>query len=128
MSDRNTEDELMCDEMKHSGGSALVPDFTVTGFDKSRTGVAEAHAKLKDVRALKLSVCVGASYNPTTNQICFSIPIYGDLCVTSPISIPIDGDLKACAETCGSFIPTGVKVTIYLNGNSIFSGTVVGSC
>jgi len=107
---------------------ALVPDFTVTGFDPKPRALESAHAQLADIKALKLSVCVGASYNPSTNKICFNIPIYGDLCVDSPIPIPVGGDLKACAETCGSFIPTGLKVTIYLNGNSIFSGTVIGSC
>lgn len=106
----------------------LVPDFTVTGFDGASTRLASAHSQLKDVKALKLSVCVGASYNPSTNQICFNIPIYGDICITSPVAIPVGGELKACAETCGSFIPTGLKVTVYLNGTAIFSGTVVGSC
>jgi hypothetical protein len=118
----------MCTETKESEGAALVPDFTVTGFGTGSSSIVETHAKLGDLRALKLSVCVGASYNPTTNKICFSIPIYGDLCVPSPIHIPVGGDLKACAETCGSFIPTGLKVTIYFNGKAIYSGTVVGSC
>jgi hypothetical protein len=80
------------------------------------------------VQALQLQVCVGASYNPSTNQICFSVPIYGDLCIASPFPIPVGGALKACASTCGSIFPTGLKVTIYLNGNPIWSGTVVGSC
>lgn len=106
----------------------LVPDFTVTGFDAKPKQMEAAHAQLKGVLALKLSVCVGASYDPSTNKICFSVPIYGDICVTSPIPIPVGGQLKACAETCGSFIPTGLKVTIYLNGSAIFSGTVIGSC
>lgn len=108
----------------------LVPDFTVTGFDLTSKSnqLAAAHAQFKDVKALKLSVCVGASYNPSTNNICFNIPIYGDICITSPVPIPVGGELKACAETCGSIFPTGLKVTVYLNGAAIFSGTVVGSC
>lgn len=105
-----------------------MPDFTVAGFEGGGTGVAEAHARVADLRALKLKVCVGANYNPQTNKICFSVPIYGNLCVTSPFPIPIGGDLKACAETCGAIIPTGLKVTVYLNNNPIFSGTVVGKC
>lgn len=105
-----------------------VPDFSVAGFDSTSNRLAAAHAQLKDVRALKLSVCVGASYNPGTNQICFSVPIYGDLCITSPVQIPVGGDLKACAETCGSIIPTGLKATVYLNGTAIWSGTLVGFC
>jgi len=118
----------MCIQGKDSGARALVPDFSVVGFAEGRKGVVEAHARLTGLRALRLSVCVGASYNPATNQICFTIPIYGDFCVTSPVQIPIGGDLKACAETCGPIIPTGLKVTIYLNGNPIFSDTIVGNC
>jgi hypothetical protein len=118
----------MCDDKKEMGAAAAVPDFTVMGFDRNAAGVAEAHARLKDVRALKLSVCVGARYDPGANKICFSIPIYGDLCVNSPLHLPVGADLKACAETCGSIIPTGLKATVYFNGNAIWSGTVVGSC
>jgi hypothetical protein len=118
----------MCTEGKGYGAHAMVPDFTATGFANNSNRMAAAHATLKDLQAMRLSVCVGASYNPSTNQICFSIPIYGDFCVTSPVQIPVGGSLKACAETCGSFIPTGVKVTIYLNGSAVYSGTLVGSC
>lgn len=114
--------------MTDHSNQPLVPDFTVKGFDGESSSLAAAHAQLKDVKALKLSVCVSASYNPSTNKICFNIPIYGDFCITSPVSIPIGGELKACAETCGSLIPTGLKVTVYLNGTAIWSGTVVGSC
>jgi hypothetical protein len=124
----------MTDVKNPQSPSDLVPDFTVTGF-AAREGMtaahdrmAAAHAQLKDVRALKLSICVGAGYNPSTNQICFNIPIYGDLCVTAPVPIPVGADLKVCCETCGSIIPTGLKVTVYLNGSAIFSGTVVGFC
>jgi hypothetical protein len=125
----------MCADAQSSSRNAPVPDFETAGFGGARGGgqanaVTQAHAALGDVRALALSVCVGASYNASTNQICFTIPIYGDLCVTSPISIPVGGALKACAQTCGSFIPTGVQVSVYLNNspNPIFSGTVVGFC
>jgi hypothetical protein len=115
----------MCPE---HGAPRLVPDYTLTGFDISPNRLVESHARLKDLLALRLSVCVGASYNPATNQICFSVPIYEDLCVTSPVPIPVGASLKACAETCGGLIPSGLKVTIYLNGNPIFNGTVVGHC
>ena len=120
----------MCNEGKQSAADAPVPDFSVVGFDSSRTStsLAEAHAKIKDLLALRLQVCVGASYDPATNRICFTVPVYGDLCVTSPVHIPVGGSLKACAETCGPIIPTGLKVTIYLNGNQVFSGTLVGFC
>lgn len=124
----------MCAENKNSSSEAHVPDFSTVGFTASGAGAAggdrmvQAHAAVPDLKALKLSVCVGGSYNPSTNQICFTIPIYGDLCVTSPVPIPIGGSIKVCAETCGSFIPTGLKATIYLNGNVLFSTTVFGFC
>jgi hypothetical protein len=35
--------------------------------------------------------------------------------------------VKACFKTCGSFIPTGFKVTIYINGRAVFT-KVVGRC
>ena len=111
--------------------AAHVPDFTATGFAQTASANAASInplAAYPDVQALKLSACVSASYNSSTNQICFSIPIYGQFCIPSPIHIPVGGQLKACAETCGSFIPTGLKVTIYFNGNAIWSGTVWGSC
>lgn len=115
--------------------SEHVPDYSMVGFGGGSGGgaaasnrLAEAHAAIPEMKALALQVCVGASYNSATNQICFTVPIYGDLCVTSPVSIPASGSLKACAQTCGSIIPTGLKVTIYLNDNPIISTTVVGFC
>jgi hypothetical protein len=89
---------------------------------------AEAQKHLEGVQALKLSACVGASYDSNTNSICFQIPIYGNFCIPSPVHIPVGADLKACAETCGSFIPTGLKVTLSLNGNPIVTKVVWGSC
>lgn len=126
----------MCEESKSasvnpSGVSthAPVPDFTVAGFSGGGAStLAEAHARLPNLQALKLSACLGASYNTATNQICFTVPVYGDACVTSPVRVPVGGALKACVETCGSIIPTGVKVTIYLNNNPIFNGTIFGFC
>ncbi|MEY2340996.1 hypothetical protein AB4090_02665 [Acidithiobacillus sp. IBUN Pt1247-S3] len=114
----------MCKETNQS----VVPDFTVSGFDGPSSQLTAAHAQLKDLKALKMSVCVGASYNPSTNKICFSVPIYGDICITSPISIPVGAELKVCASTCGAFIPTGLKATVYLNGSAIYTGTIIGSC
>jgi hypothetical protein len=113
--------------------SEHVPDFSVAGFDAVASVAAQdqltaAHASAVDLKALKLSVCVGASYDPKTNQICFTIPIYGKFCITSPVHIPVGGAIKVCAQTCGSFIPTGVKATVYLNNNPIVSKTIVGHC
>jgi hypothetical protein len=127
-------EQTMCADAKTSSSNAPVPDFETVGFGGAggaqSNALTQAHAALGDVRALSLSGCVGASYNAGTNQICFSIPIYGQLCVTSPISIPVSASIKACFQTCGSIFPHGVQVSIYLNGSStpIYSGTVVGFC
>jgi hypothetical protein len=106
-----------------------VSDFTSVGVDVEKNQqVGGQQIVGNDVLALGLKACVSASYDASTNKICFSIPIYGNFCVTSPVTIPIGAEIKACAETCGRFIPTGLKVSIYLNGNSIWSGVVWGSC
>ncbi|BFO55351.1 hypothetical protein [Acidovorax sacchari] len=113
-------------------GGGHVPNYGVTGFAAAPQNVAPAapSVNLEGVHALKLSVCVGGSYNQSTNQICFTIPIYGNLCFTSPIHIPVSAQIKVCAETCGSFIPTGLRATVYLNGSSqpSFTVTVFGIC
>ncbi len=102
--------------------SSHVPDFSVHGF--RREDAKPAH--LEGVLALRLSVCVGASLK--NGQICFSLPIYGDFCITCPIPIPVNASLKVCAETCGSILPTGVTATLYVNGAPVWSFPVVGSC
>lgn len=103
--------------------------FSVAGFGGSGANrLAEAHAQLPGLKALQLQACVEASYDSASNQICFTAPIYGHHCVTSPIQIPFGGDLKACIQTCGSLLPTGVKATIYLNNNPIFTVTIFGFC
>jgi hypothetical protein len=124
----------MCADAKNSSTNAPVPNFETVGFSvgggAAANALTQAHAALGDVRALSLSACVGASYDSGTNKICFTIPLYGQLCVTSPISIPASASISACVQTCGSFIPHGVQVSIYLNGSStpIYSGTVIGFC
>lgn len=100
-----------------------VPDFTATGF----RAASSAPVALDGVHALDLSFCVAASTEPG-NQICFTVPVFGKYCVTSPVPIPPGAQLKACGQTCGSIIPTGLKVTIYLNGSVIFTTVVWGSC
>lgn len=121
----------MCDENKTGASGGDVPDFETQGFT-ARAGAADtlaaAHAKIANLKALKLSVCVGGGYNPATNKVCFSIPIYGDLRVTSPVHIPVGGAIKVCAETCGSIIPTGLRATVYVNNTKVFSVTVFGPC
>ncbi|MCB0712592.1 MAG: hypothetical protein KDD67_09705 [Ignavibacteriae bacterium] len=116
----------MCVNTEQSGSH--VPNYTVTGFEEHSDQIASALASLEGVEALSLSACVGASYNPTTNKICFKVPVFGDVCITSPIRIPVGGSLKACVTTCGRFIPTGVKGTVYLNDKAIWSGTIIGFC
>lgn len=125
----------MCAEVKNANENTgeHVPDFSVVGFTSGAAGAAgdrlvQAHAEVPDLKALKLAACVGASYNSSTNQICFSVPIYGNVCITSPISIPVSAEIRACVETCGRLIPTGLKGTIYVNGGPIWSGTIIGSC
>ena len=114
-----------------SQGVDEVPDFTAAGFTDSSEVTANAEtfnaalATLQDVEALAISGCVTASVSG--NQICFTIPIFGRFCFPSPVRIPIGGQLKACFSTCGRIIPTGAKVTIYLNGRAIFT-RVVGRC
>lgn len=100
-----------------------VPDFTVTGF----RGSAPANVQLEGVHALRLSFCATAS-TEANNQICFSVPVFGKYCVTSPIPIPSGAEIKACGETCGGLIPSGLKVTIYLNGNAILTKVLWGNC
>lgn len=131
----------MCGDAKNAGSGpsnastgSHVPHFSAVGFGGAGGGggaganrLAEAHANL-DLKALNLQACVGASYDPATNQICFTVPFYGQFCVDSPVQIPFGGDLQACVQTCGSLIPTGLKATIYLNGNPIISVTLFGFC
>ncbi|MGY5728535.1 hypothetical protein [Vibrio chemaguriensis] len=123
----------MCD--CENNGMNAVEDFTVVGVKNEKSTKVNNQVEAfsgtstplgSDVKALGLKACVGASFE--NGKVCFQIPIYGKFCVTVPIPIPGDADLKACAETCGSFIPTGLKVSIYLNGSVVWSGTVWGSC
>ena len=114
-----------------SQGVDEVPDFTADGFTESSEVTANAEtfnaalATLQDVEALAISGCVTASVSG--NQICFTIPIFGRFCFPSPVRLPVNPQLKACFSTCGRIIPTGAKVTIYLNGRAIFT-RAVGRC
>jgi hypothetical protein len=111
----------------NQSNAAPVPDYSSHGFNAGDAPGATVRLSA-DVLALKLSACVQASYDPSTNQICFQVPIYGNYCISSPIPIPVGGQLKACVETCGSIIPSGLKVTIYVNGSAVFTRTLWGSC
>ncbi|HEX8211697.1 MAG TPA: hypothetical protein VF584_16100 [Longimicrobium sp.] len=120
----------MCADAQNSSSNAPVPDFEAVGFgDAEANDLTQAHAALGDVKALSLQVCVSATYDPGTKQICFTIPIYGQKCVTSPIGIPVGGAIKACAQTCGSPLPHGVRVSFYLNKDPApFYTKVFGRC
>lgn len=106
---------------------STVPDFTVTGFVPQQLQQGSLQNVSADVLALDLKVCVKASIQ--NGQICFDLPYFGRQCVSIPAGIPIPdlGSLKACAATCGSFVPTGAKVTIYYNDMALFSYSI-GFC
>lgn len=119
----------------------VIPDYTKVGFEtqpananltsENNITVEGLKSQLNSagVQALNLQACVSASYDPTTNKICFSFPIIGQICFPSPISIPVGATLKVCGDLCTSWgIPTGLKITLYLNDNSVWSGVVWGSC
>jgi len=108
-----------------SQGVDEVPDFTAAGFTASSEVTASAAtfnaalATLQGVEALAISGCVTASLSG--GKICFTIPIFGKYCIPSPIPLPGSAILKACFSTCGSFIPTGAKVTIYYQNKPIYT-------
>jgi hypothetical protein len=114
-----------CDKQPNNLSAAEVPDFSEAGFTASSEVSANAEtfnaalATLQDVEALAISGCVTASVSG--NQICFRF------CFPSPVRLPVNPQLKACFSTCGRIIPTGAKVTIYLNGRAIFT-RVIGRC
>jgi hypothetical protein len=128
----------MCDCDKKD--SSTVPDFTKHGFagksvamKGSQTGTAHSveslHKSLAEqgILALDISACVSASLN--NGQICFNFPVVGNICFPVPVHLPVDASLKVCGEVCVKLIvPTGVKVTLYVNDNPVWNGTVWGSC
>ena len=109
-----------------ASGTSHVPDFSVQGFGDQQ--VATKALDLEGVLALNISACVSASYDPGTNKICFKFPVIGSLGITSPIQIPGGAELKVCGQTCGSFLPKGLKITLYVNGSSLWSGCIWGNC
>ena len=80
---------------------------------------------LPGVLALRLQVCVSASYD--NGKVCFELPIFGKQCVSVPVHIPGSASLKVCGETCGSIIPTGIKLTLYVNNVAVYNFTI-GDC
>jgi hypothetical protein len=119
----------MCNESLNVHPAAVVPNFTAVGFGVQAVEPLKSKPLLVDLanhETAMISGCLSAEYNPATNQICLNLPIVGSKCVTSPVTIPIGGQLQACYQTCGIF-PTGVRVTIRLNGSEIYS-TSFGRC
>ncbi|TKC86004.1 hypothetical protein FAZ69_22115 [Trinickia terrae] len=118
--------------------SGVVPDFTKEGFggqslvatsqDITSTHTPESlqqQLSSEGVLALAVSACVGASYS--SGKVCFNFPIFGNICINVPIHIPVGAQLKVCASTCGSFIPTGLKITVYVNNVAVYN-TSWGRC
>ena len=120
-----------CEKQPNNLSAAEVPDFSEAGFTASSEVSANAEtfsaalATLQGVEALAISGCVACSVSG--NQICCPIPIFGRFCYRSPVPIPARAQVKACFQTCGRITPSGLKVTIYLNGRAIFT-RVIGRC
>lgn len=129
----NAKDSAMCECEKKLNqlSSAEVPDFTTVGFTTGSEVVANAEtlnaalATLQDVEALAIKGCVTGSVSG--QQICFTLPILGRFCFTSPVPIPARAQVKVCFQSCGAILPTGAKVTVYVNGRAIFT-KVIGRC
>ncbi|WP_217694623.1 hypothetical protein, partial [Serratia marcescens] len=83
--------DCKCNEQDPHAQNEHVSDFTAVGFSQKTPAPVPVDLNQQGVLALKLSVCVGVCYNPAHNQICFTIPVYVDFFVSSPIPIPIGG-------------------------------------
>jgi hypothetical protein len=114
--------------MSNGSSSNQIADFTVTGFTGGE--VQELQAVLPNVLALNIKFCVKASYNQQTQQLCIDVPVFGTKCIHIPLHIPVSASLKACGETCGSIIPRGIRISLYVDNNPtpIWSGVIWGSC
>lgn len=118
----------------------VVPDYTKVGFNGESSNALQSSVKTTNtiesvqnqlsstnVQALSLSACVGASYR--NGDVCFDFPVFGNVCVNVPIGIPANANLRVCGDVCTTWgIPTGLKITLYVNDQALWSGTVVGSC
>ena len=70
------------------------------------------------------SFCVGA--NVSGRKICVHLPVIGNVCVNSPVPIPVGAHASAC--TCSKWgIPCGAKFTVSVAGHTILSKGV-GCC
>ncbi len=120
-----------CEKQLNQLSAAEVPDFTAVGFTASSEVSANAEtlnaalATLQDVEALAIKGCVAGRVSG--RQICCTVPIFGQICFPWPAPIPIGARVIVCFQTCGTTTPTGLKVTIYVNGRAIFT-KVIGRC
>ncbi len=120
----------LCNENLNVHPSAVVPNSTAVGFGVQAVepmGIELGLVDLADHESVSISGCLTASYNPQSNQICVKLPIVGNQCVTSPVKFPGPVQVQACYATCGSIIPSGVRVTFRVNGTVILT-KVFGKC
>lgn len=116
----------------------VVPDYTKVGFSQPQKTLASADADSVDqlhqqlaadgIMAVNISACASAKYS--NGQICFNFPLLGQKCFKAPINIPANATLKICGDVCTNswHIPKGLKGTLYVNDNSVWTGTIWGSC
>jgi hypothetical protein len=120
-----------CGNKTQQLAAAEVPDFTSAEFSpSSQTSVQvntlnTALSTLQDVEALSFSGCVTGK--PSGKDICFTVPILGRYCIPSPAPIPANARVVVCFQSCGSSIPTGFRLTIYINAKAV-STIVIGRC
>lgn len=116
-----------CDKKNVQQSNDAVPDFSTLGFSAPQLQNTQLNNQIgSDVLALNLSGCVKVIIQG--HQFCFELPILGRYCVDIPGGIPLpSGEIKACFQTCGRFIPTGAKITFYAQDVQLFTYTI-GSC
>jgi hypothetical protein len=103
-----------------------VPDIT-KGTNSSNSQAFEFHPS---TLAAQINVCVSATYQ--NGQICVNFPLVGDLCFDVSLPIPEGASVKVCMETCGfKFgVPpfNGIRASVYVGDDELFSGTIWGVC
>lgn len=118
-----------CNQNKASSNEDHVPNYAVEGFASSTSpdNFDDVRAQLVGVDAMAIQACVTGTYNPSTHQLCFKVPVIGTKCITIPPNIPLPaGSVKVCLTTCGT-IPCGAKATVYLNNSPVYT-TKFGCC
>jgi hypothetical protein len=106
-----------------------VPDLT-----KVQSAVHENQAQALQFHpstlAAKISACVSATYD--NGKICVNFPVIGSICFSVSLPIPSGTSVKVCMETCGfkfGFPPfNGIKASVYVGDQNLWTGTIWGSC